>query len=154
MQRDQIHILGGSFGYDAIPGETGALRDIYRVDAGTAAAGAAALQEETCAAYRKTQAELDSNRKLQALFYQQFIDRHRDFDRLMGSFMSIDPSRHEVWKSEAEAYLRDRGYDGELISETVDSILRFRAFVERMRSLYGGSEERKTIPPRSVEEPS
>ena len=31
MQRDQVHILGGPMGDETIPGEVGALKNIYRV---------------------------------------------------------------------------------------------------------------------------
>jgi hypothetical protein len=136
MQRDQIHILGGAFGEDPVLGDVGALRGIYRVNAEVAESGLRELEAAVVTAYRKTQAELDANQELQALFYPQFIRRHRDLDRLIASFLETDTSRQEAWQAASEDYMRVQGYDGELIAETVDAIRRVRGFLERMRFLY------------------
>jgi hypothetical protein len=136
MQRDQIHILGGAFGEDPVLGDVGALRGIYRVNAEVAESGLRELEAAVVTAYHKTQAELDANQELQALFYPQFIRRHRDLDRLIASFIETDQSRQEAWQAASEEYMRVQGYHGELIAETVDAIRRVRGFLERMRFLY------------------
>lgn len=136
MQRDQVHILGGAFGEDAVPGGVGALQRIYRVSAEVAECGLIGLEKEVAAAYRKTQMELDTNAELQALFYPQFIERHRDLDRPIARFLSGDPSQRDDWRAETREYLRGRGYDDELIAQSVEAIERYRGFLERMRFLY------------------
>jgi hypothetical protein len=136
MERDEIHILGGAFGDDPVPGEAGALRAIYRVNAEIAEFGVQALKEATVAAYRKTQEQIDVNAELQALFYPEFVARHRDFDRLIRGFLEKGTGGEEEWKQESGEYLRGRGYDGELVAETVEAITRFRDFLGRMKFLY------------------
>jgi hypothetical protein len=138
MERDQVHVLGGSFGDDPIPGDTGGLQTIYRVDAEGARVGMRELEASLVAAYRATQAELDTNAELQSLFYPDFVQRHRDFDVLIGSFLKAGRDGEEMWKAEAAEYLRARGYDAELTAESLAAIERFRAYLERMAFLYAG----------------
>jgi len=136
-ERDQIHILGGSFGDDhPVPGSAAALRAIFRVSAATAEDGARALEAAIVGAYRTTQERLDSDPELRSLFYPQFLDHHRDLDRLAGTFLETAPGEEERWKVDSEAFLRSRGYDRELITEHLENIPRRRTFLERMRFLY------------------
>jgi hypothetical protein len=136
MQRDQIHILGGSFGDDVVPGDVNALRNIFRVDAAVGEAGLQALQEALVAAYHKTQSQLAANPELQSLFYPKFIEGHRDFDELVASLLETDPAQQETWKAQSEAYLQARGYGAEVIAEYTQAICQFRRFFERMSFLY------------------
>ena len=136
MQRDQVHILGGAFGEDAVPGSAVALQRIYRVGARVAESGLMELEKALAAAYRKTQMELDTNTELQALFYPRFIERHRDLDRPIARHLETGPSRQDDWRAETREYLRGRGYDDELIAESVEAIRRYHGFLERMRFLY------------------
>ena len=136
MERDQIHILGGPMGGDVIPGEAGALRGIYRVSQEIGDAGIKALEDATCAAYRHTQGQLDSNAALQGVFYARFIQGYRDFDDLVPWFQRTDPLEIESWKQEALAYLKGRGYEDELAGEYVKTVSHFRAYFERMSFLY------------------
>jgi hypothetical protein len=135
-ERDQIHILGGAFGDDPVPGSAAALRDIYRVSPSMAEDGLRELEAAIVRSYRKTQDQLDTNQELRSLFYPQFLERHRDFDRLARSFLETAPGAEEEWKADAEAFLRSRGYDRELIVEHLENIPRRRKFLERMRFLY------------------
>ena len=139
MERDQIHILGGSFGCDPIPGAVGALRAIYRVSLETAASGVRIVESAAVAAYRRTQAQLDGERNgLRALFYPQFLERHRDFDRLIDSFLAASAPDDAAWKPRVErSIFVPRGYGRELIEESVaEAVPRHRGFLERMRFLY------------------
>ena len=138
MERDQVHVLGGSFGDDPIPGDAGALEVIYRAGAELRAFGRRELETSIIRAYRATQTQLDSNAALQALFYPEFVKRHRDFDALIRGFLEAGREGEETWKRESAEHLRAKGYDGELISESLAAIQRFRPYLERMAFLYGG----------------
>ena len=136
MERDLVHILGGPMGDETIPGEVGALRNIYRVGLEVGDAGLKRLEEATVLAYDRTQSQLGSNHELQNLFYARFLQGYRDFDFLVPGFLKTDPSQIESWKREAAAYLSTKGYEDELINEYTNAICRWRAFLERMSFLY------------------
>src|SRR5258708_20722504 len=74
MQRDQIHILGGEMGGEMIPGEVGALKNIYRVSDEIGVKGLKTLEEAMRGAYQQTQSQLDTNEELRGLFYPQFLE--------------------------------------------------------------------------------
>ena len=123
-------------GDETIPGEVGALRNIYRVGLEVGDAGLKRLEEAPVLAYYRTQSQLGSNHELQNLFYARFLQGYRDFDFLVPGFLKTDPSQIESWKREAAAYLSTKGYEDELINEYTNAICRWRAFLERMSFLY------------------
>jgi hypothetical protein len=136
-ERDQVHILGGAFAADDIvPGAGATLRGIYRIWPGGAENGRLTLERALVDAYRKTQDHLDRNPELRTLFYREFLDNHRDFDRLVRNFLATDPAGEEGWRRETESYLESRGYGRELMDELLESIPRRRGFLERMSFLY------------------
>jgi hypothetical protein len=136
MQRDEVHIVGGSSGRATIPGDVGALREIYRVSAEVADAGLAALKEAASAAYDRGQAELAVNRQLQGLFPRGFLDGRRDYYELVTRFLGADLADLDPWTQEARASLRAKGYGEEQIATYTKSIYHFRVFFDRMRFLY------------------
>ncbi len=136
MQRDQIHILGGPMGDQTLPGEVGVLKIIYRVDSEVGAAGVKLLEQATHSAYHRTQLQLAVNKELQDLFYPEFIKGYRDLDELVPGFLKTDPSEIARWKDEAEAQLRTKQYNDELVAEYTRAICHFREFFERMSFLY------------------
>ncbi len=83
MGMDSIHILGGKMGDDWIPGDAGALRQIYRVHATTADTGERALRTAARSAYQKTQSALMSSEELRGFFSPPFLNGIRDFDELV-----------------------------------------------------------------------
>ena len=136
MQRDEVHIMGGSSGRATIPGDVGALREIYRVSAEVADAGLAALKEAASAAYDRGQAELAVNRQLQGLFPRGFLDGRRDYYELVTRFLGADLADLDPWTQDARAYLRAKGYGEEQIATYTKSIYHFRVFFDRMRFIY------------------
>ncbi len=140
MQRDEVHILGGSTGGQTggptVAGDAGALQAIYRVDPDVADAGLAALKEAVVAAYDRAQAEVAVNRELQDLFPPGFLDARRDYYELVSRFLRADPADLEPWTQDATAYLRARDYSEEQIATYTKSIYHFRMFFDRMRFLY------------------
>ena len=118
-ERDQVHILGGSFAADDIvPGIGATLRGIFRISPEGAENGRLTLEGALVQAYRKTQDHLDHDPDLRALFYREFLDNHRDFDRLVRDFLAADPANEDGWRRETESYLESRGYSRELIDES------------------------------------
>ena len=136
MGMDSIHILGGKMGDDWIPGDAGALRQIYRVNAVIADAGEKALKVAARTAYRKTQSALMSNEELRGLFSPPFLNGIRDFDELVPGLLGAEPEEIDLWKTQAATLLRVRGYKEELVSEYVRAIVHFREFFERTSFLY------------------
>jgi hypothetical protein len=136
MQRDQVHILGGPMGDEIIPGEVGALKTIYRVSSDVGDAGLRSLKDTLRTAYQKAQAELTTNQELRKLFYPRFLDGYRDFDELVPGFLERDPSQIDSWEAEADDYLRNKGYESELIAEYTKTVSHFREFFEQMSFLY------------------
>lgn len=136
MGMDSIHILGGKMGDDWIPGDAGALRQIYRVNAEVADAGEEALKVAARTAYRKTQSVLMSNEELRGLFGPTFLNAIRDFDELVPGLLDADTEEIESWKMQAARQLRAKGYKEELVSEYVRAIVHFREFFERTSFLY------------------
>jgi hypothetical protein len=139
-QRDEVHILGGSTGVSTggptIPGDAGALQEIYRVDPDVAGAGVAALKDAVVSAYDRGQAELAVNRELQNLFPAGFLDARRDYYELVSRFLRADPAHLDPWTQDATAYLRTQEYSAEQIATYMKSIYHFRMFFGRMRFLY------------------
>lgn len=136
MGMDSIHILGGKMGDDWIPGDAGALTQIYRVNAAIADAGEKALKVAARTAYRKTQAMLASNGELRGLFGTPFLNGICDFDELVPGLLDAEPEEIESWKTQAATRLRDKGYKEELVAEYVRAIVHFREFFERTSFLY------------------
>ena len=136
-ERDQVHILGGAFAADDIvPGAGATLRGIYRIAPTGAENGSLTLEGALVEAYRKTQDQLDHNPELRALFYREFLDHHRDFDRLVRDFLATDLGGEENWRRTTESYLESQGYGREHIDELLESIPRRRGYLERMSFLY------------------
>ncbi|MBV9675454.1 MAG: hypothetical protein JO185_03915 [Acidobacteriaceae bacterium] len=136
MQRDQVHILGGPMGDVMLPGEVGVLKNIYRVSSDVGDAGLQSLKEAMRAAYLGTQSQLANNQALRELFYPEFLEGYRDFDELVPNLLKTDPSQTESWKMEAEAYLKDKHYNNELIAEYTKTLSHFRGFFEQISFLY------------------
>jgi hypothetical protein len=136
MQRDEVHILGGSTGGASVVGDAGALQEIYRVDPNVAGTGLAALKNAVVAAYDGAQAELAVSRELQDLFAPGFLDARRDYYELVSRFLRADPADLDPWTQDATAYLRAQDYGEEQIATYTKSIYHFRAFFRRMRFLY------------------
>jgi hypothetical protein len=136
MSMDSIHILGGKMGDDWIPGDAGALRQIYRVNATTADAGERALRAAARGAYQKTQSALMSDEELRGLFSPPFLNGIRDFDEVVPGLLDAEPDAVESWKTQAATRLRDKGYREQLVSEYVRAIVHFREFFERISFLY------------------
>ena len=74
-------------GDERLPGEVGALKDIYRVNSGVGDTGLRSLEEAMSAAYCRTQSQLAVSPELQGLFYPRFLEGYRDFDELVPGFL-------------------------------------------------------------------
>ncbi|WP_263352891.1 hypothetical protein [Acidicapsa acidisoli] len=140
MTFDAIHILGGILGGqmddDWIPGEVGALRQIFRVCDAVADAGLETLRQAARAAYDKTQRALETNDSLRALFNENFLRGYRDFDELAASYPTAKPEEMDRWKTDAAETLRRKGHDEELVAETIRAVGHFRIFFEKTAFLY------------------
>ena len=133
---DMVHILGGQFGEEVVPGSLAALGVIYQVSPELAEVGRKTLQETVRSAYRKTKAEIDRNPGFQALFYPDFVTFHRDFDHLYAGYLQIGTDEAEDWATRTGEYLTSRGWGSELIVETIAALRKHRTLLERMRFLY------------------
>jgi hypothetical protein len=131
---DETYIMGGPH----TRGSTEMLRSIYRVSQTIASEGYSALNSELSAAYRKTQNEICSNRRLQDCFTSTFVERIRDWDRIVARYLSIkgDPAKVDSWKDETTALLRGKKYDDALIREHLRGVELYSNFLQRYSFLY------------------
>ena len=87
MERDLIHILGGSFGDDPIPGAVGALRAIYRVSSEVAESGREFWSRRPPPLTAEPRRSSIGTRTCARCSIRSFSNRHRDFDRLIASLL-------------------------------------------------------------------
>ena len=124
-------------GDETIPGDVGALKEIYRVSSAVGDAGVRSLEEAMLAAYKRTQSQITTNQDLRRLLPPRFLEGYLDLDDLVPGFLETDPSQEQSWTAEGAAFLRrTRHYDDELIAEYMKAICRFRQFFERISFLY------------------
>ncbi len=136
MMRDQVHVLGGRFSDDFIPGSAGALRNIFRADGELAERGTGMLQESLRNAYFKTSDRIDNDAELQSLLYPEFVARHRDYDRLAACWLDSGAADPDGWEAQAVVWLRSRDFGEELATESARAVVQFGGFFERMRFLF------------------
>ena len=135
---DELFIWGI---YDGVRHNVGAvdcLEMIYRTGQAASQQGRDSLYKAMAEAYRKTHRELASNKKLGQFFHPLFVERIRDWDTIVKSFLEIknDPSRIEAWKDEMTRNFRQSGYDKNVVVEHLIAAERYSLFLERYAFLY------------------
>jgi hypothetical protein len=135
---DELYIWGIYDGVRHAIGAVDCLEIIYRPTQATFQQGRDSLHKEMADAYRKTHSELASNARLRQFFHPSFIERIRDWDTIVSSYLQIkdDPSRLAAWKDERTDKFKQRGYDKNVIVEHLIAAERYSLFLERYSFLY------------------
>ena len=131
---DENYLLGGR----KTRGSVEILRAIYRVDQTVASEGHSAMNKEIKAAYRKTLDEICNNSRLQDCFSSDFVERIRDWDRIVARYLSVkdDPSKVDLWRDETTRLLKEKRYDEALVREHLRGVEKYSYFLEKYSFLY------------------
>lgn len=140
---DELYIWGIYDGVRHVTGAVDCLETIYRPGPATLQQGRDALRLAMAEAYLKTHRELTNNAKLGQFFHPLFVERIRDWDTIVSSYLEIkdDPSRLAAWKDEMMERFMQRGYKKNLILEHLIAAERYSLFLERYSFLYQNFEE-------------
>ena len=134
MMLDETYIWGRG----SVLGTVGHLREIYRITdelhEQTMVLARSALKK----AYQKTQSSFSSNPELRALFDPVFVERLRDWNNLVRSYVRTKPDTPEIskWKDETKKMLAERAYDECEINAYLEAIETNRALLERLSFLF------------------
>jgi len=126
------------WGRGSVLGTVGHLREIYRITdelhEQTMVMARSALKK----AYQKTQSSFSSNPELRALFDPVFVERLRDWNNLVRSYVRTKPDTPEIskWKDETKKMLAERAYDECEINAYLEAIETNRALLERLSFLF------------------
>ncbi|MGB9180571.1 MAG: hypothetical protein WCB68_15160 [Pyrinomonadaceae bacterium] len=135
---DELFIWGV---YDGVRHTTGAvdcLETIYRAGPATFQQGRDSLHRAMAEAYSQTQSELATNVKLRQFFHPLFVERIRDWDTIVRSYLQIkdDPPRLAIWKDEMLDKFTQNGHDKNVVLEQLIAAERYSMFLERYSFLY------------------
>jgi hypothetical protein len=135
---DELYIWGIYNGVRHATGAVDCLEIIYRTGRATFQQGRNALRKAMTEAYRKTHRALASNTKLKQFFHPLFVERIRDWDTIVRSYLQIkdDPLRLAVWKDEMPGKFKQSGYNKNVILEHLIAAERYSLFLERYSFLY------------------
>jgi hypothetical protein len=136
--KDGKHILGGRYGKVRVRGELSFLREIYRAGPGLERRGVAAFRAAMKSAYDRTHDAIRTNPELTRLFRAPFVERIRDWDDLVTSYLRTPRSRaaRNSWKSQSRSLLVQRGYRDDVADEHVATVTRQARFLRRIAFLF------------------
>jgi predicted GNAT family acetyltransferase len=114
------------------------LKLIYRVRGNVGDEGVALLYKAIRKAYRATQEAMLTDPEVGKLFDRVFLERLRDWDTVVGSYLKMksDGSDVDAWKAEVRRSLKGKGYSRGLIEEHLKTIEAHSDFLERQAFLY------------------
>jgi hypothetical protein len=138
MSHDELFIWGIYDGVRRTTGAVDSLETIYRPGRAALQQGRDSLHRAMEQAYRKTHGELERNAKLRRFFHPLFVERIRDWDTIVRSYLQIkdDPPRLAAWKDELLGKFMRNGYDKNAILELLTAAERYSTFLERYSFLY------------------
>src|ERR1700682_5665097 len=135
--KDGKHVLGGCYGKVRVRGELSFLREIYRAGSSIERRGVAAFRASMKNAYDRTHHAIRTNPELTRFFRAPFVERLRDWDDLVASYLRTPKTRaaRNAWKSESRSLLRQRGYREEVADEHVATVTQQAKFLRRISFL-------------------
>jgi len=118
--------------------DMGYLQSIYRIGSDVDAQGQALAKAALKAAYKKTQHELLTNPRLKQFFSEVFIDRLMVWDTLVAGYLQMngDKSANAKVKKRMKQMLVAKGYRNGAYESYMETIERYRAFLERYSYLF------------------
>lgn len=135
---DELYIWGIYDGVRHAVSAVDCLETIYRPGQATIQQGRDSLHTAMAEAYQKAHSELASNAKLKQYFHPSFVERIRDWDTIVSSYLQIkdDPARLATWKDEMTEKFMQRGYDKNVVVEHLITTERYSLFLERYSFLF------------------
>ncbi len=135
---DELYIWGIYDGVRHVTGAVDCLETIYRTGQVTLQQGRDSFRVAMTEAYRRTHRALMNKAKLGQFFHPLFVERIRDWDIIVRSYLQIkdDPSRLAAWKDEMLEKFMQSGYDRNVILEHLIAAERYSLFLERYSFLY------------------
>lgn len=111
----------------------GCLHKIYRPGASLKRKATLLADRELKAAYKKTQAELQTNAKLRAFFSKVFLSRLFDWDEFVVGYLN---GRDSKWESKMKRMFREKGYDAHQYDDYAQAVEKNKGFFERNGFLF------------------
>jgi hypothetical protein len=137
--KDAKYVLGGCFnGKHKVRGELSYLRDIYRATPAVQRRGTAAFRLAMKRAYHLTHERMRTNPDLARLFRAPFVEKVRDWDDLVGSYLKVEKSQaaRDAWKAAHRERLTIRGYQPDVADEYVTTVTNQAKFLRRVSFLF------------------
>ena len=137
--KDAKYVLGGCFnGKHKVRGELAYLRDIYRASIAVQRRGTATFRAAMKRAYDGTHDAIRSKPELARLFRAPFVEKLRDWDDLVSSYLQVERTQaaRDAWKAAHRERLKIRGYDAEVADEHVSAVTDQAKFLRRVSFLF------------------
>jgi hypothetical protein len=114
------------------------LKEIYRVKRNLGNEGQALLCSSIQKAYRATHDAMLTDAKMQNLFHKVFVERIRDWDKIVKNYLTKKPQGPELdsWKESMKKRLKKKGYPQWLIEGHLETIETHASFLENQNFLY------------------
>jgi hypothetical protein len=116
------------------------LQEIYRIPRNTDGDGKRLLYRSIQKAYSRTHEAMATNAELRKLFHKVFLERIRDWDALVSSYLQVRSLSNgtgvKLWKEYAKRYLKERRYGPGLIASHLKAIEKYAGFLEKQSFLY------------------
>ncbi|MEA2490840.1 MAG: hypothetical protein QOH21_2632 [Acidobacteriota bacterium] len=147
--KDAKYVLGGYFNRDRkVRGDIAYLRDIFRTSKWTERQGMAAFRTAMKQAYDATQATILGRADLSRFFRASFIEKLRDWDELVSSYLATPQTRsaRTAWKAASRAHLATRGYSADIVDEYVGTVTDQAKFLRRIGFLFSSARKGKPAP--------
>ena len=114
------------------------LRQIYRVSDAVSAEGKRLLYDSIRKAYKATHVAMLTNPKLGKFFHKVFLERLRDWDKVVGSYfeMRANGADIEAWRRKVRRRLKDKGYARNVIEGHLKTVESHSDFLQNHSFLY------------------
>jgi hypothetical protein len=135
MYLDEAYLWGKP---GSILGTVDHLRNIYRISDETHERAMAQARKVLRQSYRKTQAELQRNPRLQSSFHPTLVERITDWNRLVRSYlrMQTEPAAVLKWIARQRNLLTAKGYREHEIDDYFHALEANQAFLERQAEIF------------------
>jgi hypothetical protein len=138
MITDERYIWGWANGDKFAHSEVDYLEQIYRVGKRLGSMGRTEFCRTLKQSYLRTQAAAAENSAIQDFFNRRFIQRLRDWDRIVIAYLTARPDLNRIarWKRKTRNLLKRRGYKPGALDVYIKSIEGNADFLARYRFLY------------------
>ncbi|HET6975884.1 MAG TPA: hypothetical protein VFI24_06160 [Pyrinomonadaceae bacterium] len=118
--------------------ELGYLQRIYQIDKAIDEKGDLLARKTLKDAYVKTRSAVQSNERLRRLYHKRFLERYLDWDIFVSGYLSLNGEKagNKRWKQKMEEKLTGKGYKSGVVTRTVQTIEKNRAFLEKYSFLF------------------